>query len=70
MLFCPTCANILMVEECPESGLRYACNTCPYVYNIRRKVSSKTFPKLKFAPSVHMEELFLCNSKPVLQMSP
>lgn len=47
MLFCPTCANVLMVEEGPESGLRYACNTCPYIYNIRRKVSSRTFPKLK-----------------------
>uniref|UniRef100_A0A2A4JH80 DNA-directed RNA polymerase subunit n=1 Tax=Heliothis virescens TaxID=7102 RepID=A0A2A4JH80_HELVI len=47
MLFCPTCANVLMVEEGPESGLRYACNTCPYVYNVKRKVSSRTFPKLK-----------------------
>lgn len=47
MLFCPTCANILMVEEGPESSLRYACNTCPYIYNIKKKISSKTFPKLK-----------------------
>lgn len=47
MLFCPTCANVLMVEEGPECGLRYACNTCPYVYNIKKKISSRTFPKLK-----------------------
>lgn len=47
MLFCPTCANILIVEERPERGLRYACNTCPYVYDIKKKVSYRTFPKLK-----------------------
>lgn len=38
---------MLMVEEAPESGLRYGCNTCPYVYTIRKKVSSRTYPKLK-----------------------
>lgn len=47
MLFCPTCANLLMVEEAPESGIRYACNTCPYIYNIKNKVTSRTYPKLK-----------------------
>ena len=37
-LFCPHCANLLVVEEGP-STLRFACNTCPYVQNITEKVS-------------------------------
>ncbi|XP_064382979.1 DNA-directed RNA polymerase III subunit RPC10-like [Halichondria panicea] len=45
-LFCPTCANLLVVEEGP-SCYRFACNTCPYVQNIERKVSSYKFPRLK-----------------------
>lgn len=40
-LFCPTCGNLLIVEEGP-SCYRFACNTCPYVQNITEKVSSKT----------------------------
>lgn len=36
-LFCPNCANLLVVEEGPQS-FRFACNTCPYVQNIDRKV--------------------------------
>lgn len=47
MLFCPTCANLLMVEEAPACGLRYACNTCPYIYDIKSTVTSRTYPKLK-----------------------
>ena len=39
-LFCPTCANLLVVEEGP-SCYRFACNTCPYVQNIERKVSEE-----------------------------
>lgn len=46
LMFCPTCGNLLGVEEGP-SCFRFACRTCPYVFNIRRKVSSKTYPKLK-----------------------
>jgi DNA-directed RNA polymerase subunit M/transcription elongation factor TFIIS len=34
-VFCPTCANLLLVEACEAgSGLRFCCATCPYVYNI------------------------------------
>lgn len=37
MDFCPTCANLLLVEG--ETGeLRYFCQTCPYVYTIKMKV--------------------------------
>lgn len=52
MLFCPTCANLLMVEEAPECGLRYSCNTCPYIYSIKSTVTSRTYPKLKVSTIV------------------
>ncbi|KAL5493612.1 hypothetical protein EMCRGX_G014816 [Ephydatia muelleri] len=45
-LFCPTCGNLLIVEE-GVSSYRFACNTCPYIQNIKTKVSSYTCPKLK-----------------------
>lgn len=38
LLFCPTCGNVLIVEE-GQKCMRFACNTCPYVHNITRKVS-------------------------------
>lgn len=34
MRFCPTCANMLLVEHA-DTGLRLFCETCPYVYAIR-----------------------------------
>lgn len=39
LLFCPGCGNGLIVEE-GQRCHRFACNTCPYVHNITRKVSS------------------------------
>lgn len=40
LLFCPTCSNVLTVEEgTGPSRYRFACQTCPYVYNITKKVS-------------------------------
>ncbi|ESO85327.1 hypothetical protein LOTGIDRAFT_221369 [Lottia gigantea] len=44
--FCPTCANLLFVEE-GDKGYRFACHTCPYIKNITRKISHKKYPKLK-----------------------
>ncbi|KAG8508952.1 DNA-directed RNA polymerase III subunit RPC10 [Galemys pyrenaicus] len=46
LLFCPGCGNGLIVEE-GQRCHRFACNTCPYVHNITRKVTSRKFPKLK-----------------------
>jgi DNA-directed RNA polymerase III subunit RPC11 len=46
LMFCPTCANILGVEEGPNC-LRFSCSTCPYVHNIKNRLSNKTYPKLK-----------------------
>lgn len=45
-MFCPTCANILGVEEGPKS-LRFACSTCPYVHNITKRIGNRIYPKLK-----------------------
>ena len=39
LLFCPTCANVLVVEEASgQSSFRFACKTCPFIYSINRKV--------------------------------
>lgn len=46
LLFCPTCGNSLRVEE-GTSRLRFACNSCPYIFNIQRKITSRIYPKLK-----------------------
>lgn len=40
LLFCPSCGNGLIVEE-GQRCHRFACNTCPYVHNITRKVSTR-----------------------------
>jgi DNA-directed RNA polymerase III subunit RPC11 len=46
LMFCPTCANILQVEEGPRC-LRFSCSSCPYVHNINKRIGSRTYPKLK-----------------------
>merc|ERR1719347_161721 len=47
LLFCPTCANVLESEEGPNSCYRFSCSTCPYIYNITKRISSRTYTKLK-----------------------
>ena len=37
LLFCPICANMLVVEEASNCN-RFACNTCPYVRNTTKRV--------------------------------
>ncbi|KAG9416993.1 DNA-directed RNA polymerase III subunit RPC10 [Aphanomyces cochlioides] len=37
MHFCPTCGNLLMVEP-DTDGMRFCCQTCPYIYKIENKV--------------------------------
>ncbi|KAK1944388.1 DNA-directed RNA polymerase III subunit RPC10 [Phytophthora citrophthora] len=40
MHFCPSCGNILLVE--PDSdGMRFFCQTCPYLFQINDKVEKK-----------------------------
>eukprot|EP00128_Syssomonas_multiformis_P000813 Colp12_sorted_trinity150504_noHs@19203 len=45
LLFCPTCANVLIVES--QGEMRFSCLTCPYVYNIMQQMSSKEYMKTK-----------------------
>ncbi|EFA81344.1 RNA polymerase III subunit [Heterostelium album PN500] len=40
MLFCPSCANMLLVEK-GEPNTRFYCPTCPYIFNIQNKVVTK-----------------------------
>ncbi len=40
MKFCPTCANLLLVEKVME-GLRLYCKTCPYIYLIDHPIIEK-----------------------------
>lgn len=48
LLFCPTCANVLVVEEgTGSSSYQFACKTCPFIYSITKKISDKRYPKLK-----------------------
>ena len=32
MLFCPTCANLLLIEKTHHSNFRFFWKTCPYVF--------------------------------------
>ncbi len=41
MLFCPTCANLLLIEKTHMSDFRFFCKTCPYVF-----VVTRTFEKV------------------------
>ena len=42
MLFCPQCANILLVEKVPGEGdMRFYCETCPYIHKIDRKIEKR-----------------------------
>jgi len=46
MKFCPICSNLLLVETGP-SGLRFCCQTCPYVSNITSRISKTLVLKRK-----------------------
>jgi DNA-directed RNA polymerase III subunit RPC11 len=35
MLFCPTCANLLLIEK-TVSDFRFFCKTCPYIFLIEQ----------------------------------
>ncbi|GAA99802.1 uncharacterized protein L969DRAFT_84147 [Mixia osmundae IAM 14324] len=37
MIFCPTCANLLIVQTSEQSTNCFGCPTCPYLYPIKRK---------------------------------
>lgn len=40
--YCPTCANMLLVELTEANrNLQYYCQTCPYVYSIDRQITKQ-----------------------------
>lgn len=41
VFFCPTCGNILLTEHGPSSSLRLFCRTCPYIFNVNQKITSR-----------------------------
>jgi DNA-directed RNA polymerase III subunit RPC11 len=42
MLFCPTCANLLLIEKTFQSGeFRFFCKTCPYIFTVARSFEKK-----------------------------
>ena len=45
LLFCPNCSNKIRIESADR--LRFSCSSCPYIFNISRKISNKDYPKLK-----------------------
>ncbi|CAO3659500.1 unnamed protein product [Umbelopsis vinacea] len=45
MLFCPSCANILLVDS--EGGQAFNCQTCPYTFQIRDVHTSRKDLKRK-----------------------
>ena len=53
MLFCPTCGNILLLEKGSGSN-RYFCKTCPYIFNINKKIERiETFDDKKIVDLVY-----------------
>ena len=40
MLFCPTCANLLLIEQTPKE-YRFYCKTCPYIFPVQQKIENK-----------------------------
>uniref|UniRef100_A0A7S3IJY3 DNA-directed RNA polymerase subunit n=1 Tax=Strombidium inclinatum TaxID=197538 RepID=A0A7S3IJY3_9SPIT len=40
MLFCPTCANLLLTEK-TATDFRFYCKTCPYIYAVEEKLNVK-----------------------------
>ncbi|XP_039446092.1 DNA-directed RNA polymerase III subunit RPC10 isoform X1 [Culex pipiens pallens] len=46
---CDSCKNKENTSTCQEGtdSLRFSCNTCPYICKIKRKISTRIYPKLK-----------------------
>jgi transposase-like protein len=55
VLFCPTCANILLVEAGPV-GHRFYCQTCPYIFNVTDTVTNRQDRARKKVDDVYGDE--------------
>uniref|UniRef100_A0A7S2ZL30 DNA-directed RNA polymerase subunit n=1 Tax=Rhodosorus marinus TaxID=101924 RepID=A0A7S2ZL30_9RHOD len=40
MLFCPVCGNMLLIETKPTYGMRFYCQTCPFIHNVQNRVET------------------------------
>eukprot|EP00124_Ichthyophonus_hoferi_P003461 Ihof_evm7s300 gene=Ihof_evmTU7s300 len=47
LLFCPLCANGLLAESEGGHGLRFQCQTCPYVHHIKKTISARKYMAMK-----------------------
>ncbi|EPQ27845.1 uncharacterized protein PFL1_04589 [Pseudozyma flocculosa PF-1] len=47
MLFCPTCANCLVISHDDSGSNKWACNTCPYEFPIYRQMTTRQHLKRK-----------------------
>ena len=69
LIFCPTCANVLLIEEgSGPSSLRFACQTCPYIYNVEKKVRNST--SMQVTPPLFSESVRAIYFAPFLPKSP
>ncbi|EJD01796.1 uncharacterized protein FOMMEDRAFT_20569 [Fomitiporia mediterranea MF3/22] len=51
MLFCPSCANLLVISA--DTGLnKWACNTCPYDFPITNQMTSREWLQRKAVDDV------------------
>mmetsp|Transcript_8452 Transcript_8452/g.15301 ORF Transcript_8452/g.15301 Transcript_8452/m.15301 type:complete len:110 (-) Transcript_8452:1019-1348(-) len=41
MLFCPLCGNMLLVERGAGTGIRFHCQTCPYVHHVDKRLEKR-----------------------------
>ena len=72
LTFCPTCANLLLVDHSPYGGgLKLYCQTCPYMYNITKPIRSEVKIERKEVDDVlgrglphTLAVFFLLNFKP------
>ncbi|KAJ1980674.1 RNA polymerase III C11 subunit [Dimargaris xerosporica] len=46
MLFCPSCSNLLINKQAGD-GNAFQCQTCPYMFPIVQRISSRTVLKTK-----------------------
>eukprot|EP00747_Dinoflagellata_sp_TGD_P167248 gnl/TRDRNA2_/TRDRNA2_191301_c0_seq1.p1 gnl/TRDRNA2_/TRDRNA2_191301_c0~~gnl/TRDRNA2_/TRDRNA2_191301_c0_seq1.p1 ORF type:complete len:111 (+),score=20.54 gnl/TRDRNA2_/TRDRNA2_191301_c0_seq1:46-378(+) len=39
--FCPTCANLLIIETGRGNTVSFRCRTCPYIFKVEEKLTMK-----------------------------
>mmetsp|Transcript_4991 Transcript_4991/g.14599 ORF Transcript_4991/g.14599 Transcript_4991/m.14599 type:complete len:110 (-) Transcript_4991:46-375(-) len=39
--FCPTCANLLVIDVGRQSTVAFRCRTCPYILRVEDKLTAK-----------------------------